>query len=56
MSTSNLKAKFEQDIKGATPKGTDTLIGLSVYRCFAAGIRQRTTVCERCSVLTAYPT
>jgi hypothetical protein len=27
MSASNLKAKFEQDIKGATPKGTDTLRG-----------------------------
>ena len=27
MSTNDLKAKFEQDIKGATPKGTDTLRG-----------------------------
>ena len=25
MSTNNLKAKFEKDIKGATPKGTETL-------------------------------
>ena len=25
--TNDLKAKFEQDIKGATPKGTDTLRG-----------------------------
>ena len=25
MSTGNLKAKFEQEIKGATPKDTDTL-------------------------------
>jgi len=30
-------------------------IGLSVYRCLAAGIRQRTTACERCSE-AAYPT
>ena len=27
MSANDLKAKFEQDIKGATPKGTDTLRG-----------------------------
>ena len=27
MATNDLKAKFEQDIKGATPKGTDTLRG-----------------------------
>ena len=27
MSAGDLKAKFEQDIKGATPKGTDTLRG-----------------------------
>ena len=32
-----------------------TTIGLSVYRCLAAGIRQRTTACERCSEAT-YPT
>ena len=31
--------------------GGKTRIGLSVYRCLAAGIRQRTTVCERCSEL-----
>ena len=29
--------------------------GGSVYRCLAAGIRQRTTACERCSE-AAYPT
>ena len=29
--------------------------GLSGYRCLAAGIRQRTTACERCSE-AAYPT
>jgi len=29
--------------------------GLSVYRCVAAGIRQRTTACERCSVLRTRP-
>ena len=29
--------------------------GLSVYRCLAAGIRQRTTACERCSVLRTRP-
>ena len=33
----------------------DLDIGLSVYRCLAAGIRQRTTACERCSE-AAYPT
>ena len=32
-----------------------THTGLSVYRCFAAGIRQRTTVCERCSLLRTRP-
>ena len=32
-----------------------TRFGLSVYRCLAAGIRQMTTVCERCSE-AAYPT
>ena len=31
------------------------VIGLSVYRCLAAGIRQRTTACERCSVLRTRP-
>ena len=30
-------------------------VGTSVYRCLAAGIRQRTTACERCSE-AAYPT
>ena len=34
--------------------GSDS-IGLSVYRCLAAGIRQRTTACGRCSVLRARP-
>ena len=32
-----------------------TGFGLSVYRCLAAGIRQRTTACERCSK-AAHPT
>ena len=34
---------------------TAHVFGLSVYRCFAAGIRQRTTDCERCSVLRTRP-
>ena len=31
------------------------ILGLSVYRCLAAGIRQRITACERCSVLRTRP-
>ena len=34
-----------------TPWGTGRCLGLSVYRCLAAGIRQRTTACEPCSEL-----
>ena len=36
-------------------KPVDIDISLSVYRCLAAGIRQRTTVCGRCSELRTRP-